>query len=540
MSQKVKPGSTKGDVSYLRATAPPAGPPLPISPPPMREGNITPVSQMSSMDEWDDRDEFRMRELEEARARATQMEKTMRWWSDCTANWREKWSKVRNERNKAREENRQLRAKLEALVKECTQLKRERQEFCAETIKLKKQLGMDVDSTVLENPRPELSPVSDRSAQLADNSSEEAKDLQALSPTRTKTKTEVNNLNINVEQQKSQSRPKMFDELSNESDGSLAEEKKALYELKLDEAQKTLLGERDEKTMLMKSIEKLQLDLNSMKSKYEDLKHSKQDLLVQLNKIKDDHKEEISRITMEMDEESSNRSAMDKRLGELRRELERLQRENADEWGKRERLETEKYGLERENKKIRIQIEDLEEQLQRKTQQTSVVVDSDMRTLQNDLSEKNKELNDLRHIHGKLKKTLQEKLTELDHTKRRGEQYEIEVKKLRGRIEELKKDLANAEDEVDTQANMVRKLQRTNDELQEEMENLQVQLDHTQSRLKHTTQNMSIDQSVLRLKRSSQSALSQRAASLRSFDPNDQDDPYDSDLDPDDDLGDEP
>lgn len=35
-----------------------------------------------------------LRELEEARARATQMEKTMRWWSDCTANWREKWSKV--------------------------------------------------------------------------------------------------------------------------------------------------------------------------------------------------------------------------------------------------------------------------------------------------------------------------------------------------------------------------------------------------------------------------------------------------------------
>lgn len=34
------------------------------------------------------------RELEEARARAAQMEKTMRWWSDCTANWREKWSKV--------------------------------------------------------------------------------------------------------------------------------------------------------------------------------------------------------------------------------------------------------------------------------------------------------------------------------------------------------------------------------------------------------------------------------------------------------------
>ena len=45
--------------------------------------------------DWESREELRLRELEEARARAAQMEKTMRWWSDCTANWREKWSKVR-------------------------------------------------------------------------------------------------------------------------------------------------------------------------------------------------------------------------------------------------------------------------------------------------------------------------------------------------------------------------------------------------------------------------------------------------------------
>lgn len=46
--------------------------------------------------DWDTRESMRQRELDEARARATQMEKTMRWWSDCTANWREKWSKVRS------------------------------------------------------------------------------------------------------------------------------------------------------------------------------------------------------------------------------------------------------------------------------------------------------------------------------------------------------------------------------------------------------------------------------------------------------------
>lgn len=51
-------------------------------------------SSAPTASDWDTRESMRQRELDEARARATQMEKTMRWWSDCTANWREKWSKV--------------------------------------------------------------------------------------------------------------------------------------------------------------------------------------------------------------------------------------------------------------------------------------------------------------------------------------------------------------------------------------------------------------------------------------------------------------
>lgn len=45
--------------------------------------------------EWEEKELLRLQELEEARNRSLQMEKTMRWWSDCTANWREKWCKVR-------------------------------------------------------------------------------------------------------------------------------------------------------------------------------------------------------------------------------------------------------------------------------------------------------------------------------------------------------------------------------------------------------------------------------------------------------------
>lgn len=77
---------------------------------------------------------------------------------------------------------------------------------------------------------------------------------------------------------------------------------------------------------------------------------------------------------------------------------------------------------------------------------------------------------------------VQDKITELAHAVRRAEQYESEVKKLRSRVEELKRDLAVAEDELDNASNNIRKLQRTNDELQEQVDNFQVQLQHLHTR----------------------------------------------------------
>ena len=135
MASTKKPSPKSGDVRNVAATRGhhmgnvnmPLDPSMPLPPPGIE-------SQL------EDKEELRLRELEEARARAAQMEKTMRWWSDCTANWREKWGKVRAERNKAREEVRQLRVKLEAMVKECAALKREKQELMTENDTIREQL----------------------------------------------------------------------------------------------------------------------------------------------------------------------------------------------------------------------------------------------------------------------------------------------------------------------------------------------------------------------------------------------------------------
>ncbi|KAM3177462.1 hypothetical protein ACTXT7_004491 [Hymenolepis weldensis] len=72
---------------------------------------------------------IRDRDLIELRGRCAQLEKTVRWWSDCTNNWREKWSCVRDERNHLREELRRTKLALTALQRQNEELIHRLDEF---------------------------------------------------------------------------------------------------------------------------------------------------------------------------------------------------------------------------------------------------------------------------------------------------------------------------------------------------------------------------------------------------------------------------
>ena len=69
--------------------------------------------------------------------------------------------------------------------------------------------------------------------------------------------------------------------------------------------------------------------------------------------------------------------------------MEHLRGENATEWEKRERLESEKLALERDNKKLRAEILDLQERSERRGRPI-VNSDIEIRNLQQELAEKNK------------------------------------------------------------------------------------------------------------------------------------------------------
>uniref|UniRef100_A0A8C7E069 Coiled-coil domain containing 102A n=1 Tax=Oncorhynchus kisutch TaxID=8019 RepID=A0A8C7E069_ONCKI len=427
--------------------------------------------------DWESREELRLRELEEARARAAQMEKTMRWWSDCTANWREKWSKVRSERNRARDEVRQLRQRLDTLTKELMGARRERQELASENETLRQEalrLRADQASPSHAPSAPPTTPPSSSTQPLVDSKQdrvgegpgspeqEPVRDVDTDKPDRQKElellESVLRSKAEGPDSWDARSASSLRSALSRQDRSRLLWDDIAAMEedpgkinalqLRLDESQKVLLKEREDKHALSKSIEKLETELNQWKLKYEEQNKTKQEAVKQLNMLKEIHQDELGRMSEDLEDELGARTSMDKKLAELRAEMERLQVENAAEWGRRERLETEKLALERDNKKLRAQTEDLEEQLARKRRQAASALDTDLKTIQTELFERSKELADMRHIHSKVKKQYQDKMAELAHANRKVEQHETEVKKLRLRVEELKKELGQAEDEV--------------------------------------------------------------------------------------------
>lgn len=67
-----------------------------------------------------------------------------------------------------------------------------------------------------------------------------------------------------------------------------------------------------------------------------------------------------------------------------------------------------------------------------------------------------KELANFRHTISKQKKIYDDQSAELAHLTRRCEQYEGEVKRLRSRVEELKRELATTEEDYDSALNTIK------------------------------------------------------------------------------------
>ncbi|XP_019330562.1 PREDICTED: coiled-coil domain-containing protein 102B [Aptenodytes forsteri] len=311
--------------------------------------------------DWEIFEAVRIQELEEVKARAAQMEKTMRWWSDCTANWREKWSKVRAERNKAREEARQLRIKLDSVVKELSTLKKKNHDLVSEK--------KNVTAWKTEFSCSEKSCIKKDLNQLTFLEQEPVKGLSKTNeiPGAEDTKKDVEVIKDQSNHNKKIT-PKTPDSFPNGVPSICLEDpKKSLdstakttendlihvsaLRLHLAEMQKILQKEREMNVFLEREMDKIENELFLWKWKYEELRQTKLDSLKQ---------------------------------------LERLQFENTSEWGKRERLEAEKQSLEEENRRLKLQVKEIQGLLKTKNKATLTKSSCDHQNAQSKLLVKDK------------------------------------------------------------------------------------------------------------------------------------------------------
>ncbi|XP_059975460.1 coiled-coil domain-containing protein 102B [Mesoplodon densirostris] len=449
-----------------------------------------------NINDWGICEELRLRELEEVKSRAAQMEKTMRWWSDCTANWREKWSKVRAERNSAREEGRQLRIKLEMTMKELSALKK-KQSLSHQKEALEARVTQDRKlPSFIEVSYAQRDPF-----QIGSKTCESIR--ECLGKREYPTKENINSkegliidpLKLNEEVKLNLDCPDLFKNSGSENhtvrpglrlqainlplENGVPEI--SALQVHLDEFQKILWKEREMRLSLEKEIERLESALSVWKWQYEELKESKAKSLKEFDILHGQHKNKMEEISGDIKEGSKSKNSSDRVIYELRAELERLQAENTSEWDKREILETEKLGLERENRRLKFQVKDMEELLDRKNRLIANSQGPDFKKSQIELQEKNKELLDLQHAYHKLSRQHQAKMAEMTHVNNLMDQNEAEVKKLRFQVEELKWGLNQKENKLDDFLNQIHKLQRSLDEQKETNENLELKLRHLQN-----------------------------------------------------------
>ncbi|XP_012414876.2 coiled-coil domain-containing protein 102B, partial [Trichechus manatus latirostris] len=386
--------------------------------------------------EWDISEELRLRELEEVKARAAQMEKTMRWWSDCTANWREKWSKVRAERNSAREEGRQLRIKLEMTMKELSALKKkQRLPHEKEALEVKVTQDLKCPCFLEAHAHEEQFQVGSQTRQClvknqfstkeSTNSKEEGVTIDALRLNENmKLSIDFSDLFNNGSSGNSATKAELRLHVINLPLESEVLETSAL-QVPSDEFKKILLKEREMRSSLEKEIEQLESALSLWKWKYEELRESqpktpKEGLmpscLIHI-KVGETCMKRLSVNFMllspvftptfhgtlsivptlnmgplfgDVKEGSESQNSKDKEIHELRTEPERLHAENTLEWDQREILETEKQRLERENKRLKVQVRELEDLLDRRNKLSANCQGPDFNTSEIELQEKSK------------------------------------------------------------------------------------------------------------------------------------------------------
>ncbi|KAL7830973.1 hypothetical protein SRHO_G00304750, partial [Serrasalmus rhombeus] len=241
----------------------------------------------------------------------------------------------------------------------------------------------------------------------------------------------------------------------------------------LEEDLRQCKSEKDEAEQRVKALEKkvFELEVDA------DTKVQSNDKSRQIKLLED----RISQLEMDLDEERQNGDLLMDRIDRSREQVEQLRNELLQERASKQDLECDKIALDRQNKDLKSRIAHLENSQKSSKEGLVAQLESRIQELEERLEGEERERANLQLVNRRLERKVKEMMMQMDE-----EQHSLQDQKdqLNLRLKALKRQMDEAEEEIDRLEHGKKKLQRDLEEQQEANEQLQNQLKALRSEMR--------------------------------------------------------
>ncbi|KAK5865896.1 hypothetical protein PBY51_020128 [Eleginops maclovinus] len=192
----------------------------------------------------------------------------------------------------------------------------------------------------------------------------------------------------------------------------------------------------------------------------------------------------ITQLEEELEEEQLNTEMVNDRLRRSALQTEQLTTELAAERSGSQRLEGARSQLDRQNKELKLKLQELEGTIKSKYKSSITTLEAKMGQLEEQLDIESKERQQASRLVRRTEKKLKEVMLQVEDERRNTEQFKDQVDKTNTRMRQLKRQLEEAEEEV-TRANAYRrKLQRELDDATESADCMNREVSSLKSKLR--------------------------------------------------------
>merc|ERR1740137_166654 len=192
----------------------------------------------------------------------------------------------------------------------------------------------------------------------------------------------------------------------------------------------------------------------------------------------------IAALEGELEEEQTQVEMLMERARKAQISTEQLTTELAVDRGNAQKMENSKMMLERQNKELKVKLEEVENSNRAKSKAAIAALESKVTNLEEQLSAEAQERMLAAKGNRKLEKKIKELLMQLEDERRHADQYKEQNEKTNGRMKAMRRQLDEAEEEISREKAHRRKAQRELDDYVESNESMNREINNLKNKLR--------------------------------------------------------